>query len=239
MDEFRWMGGGEAMTTHKERKPTQVKEWRPKPGVQLHKSHSSRETIIKLVAAGNYRKSAYEAAGVSKYSYYQWTKLGAIALEKRADGEELTPTEEELAWFVEEIEKADATAEAALVARWYTEAVDGDWRAAERFLAKRVPERWGDPATRLEISGPAGGPVQQLSATVNVTAEIDAERQRKVLEALVSAGDIPKEVLDAWDDSDDDSHTVIDLDGVEEAVQPAVAALPSPEAASVLDVDDN
>lgn len=234
------MGGDEAMTTHKDRKPTQVKEWRPKPNpTQLQKSRTTRETIIKLVAAGNYRSAAYSAAGVSKWCYYHWIKQGTVALEKRDEGESLDPTEEELAWFVEEIEKADSAAEAALVARWYTEAVDGDWRAAERFLAKKVPERWSDPATRLEISGPAGGPVQQLSATINVTAEIDAERQRKVLEALVDAGDMPKEVLEAWDSTDDDSGITVEFDEMEAAVQPAVAALAPPEAAGVPDVDDN
>ena len=152
-----------------------------------------------MIAAGNYQRTAGRAAGISEWTFNEWRKKGEQAREDQENGVALTETQEELLWFVNELEDARAKAEAALVARWYTEAADGDWRAAERCLAKAFPERWADPATRLEITGAQGGPVAQLSAHMHVLAEPDEDKQRKVLEALVESGDLPENVLEAWD----------------------------------------
>ncbi len=211
---------------------------RPKGPLQLPKE--KRETLLKLISAGNYQRTACRAAGVSEWTFHDWKKKGDQAREDKENGVALTEVQEELLWFVDELDEARAKAEAALVARWYTEAADGDWRAAERFLAKAFPERWADPATRLEVTGAQGGPVAQLSAHMHVLTEADGDKQRKVLEALVESGDLPKDVLEAWDGEDDgDEGQIIDANVVEEAVQHIPAAQPSPETASVPDVDDN
>ena len=188
----------------------------------LYTSKQTLEGIVKLIGAGNYKKTAYEAYGGTKQSFYKWIQIGEEAREKLLRREALDATDEDCLWFVNELEKATGKAEAALVTRWYTEAVDGDWRAAERFLAKAYPQRWSDPATRLEVTGPQGGPMTQLTAHVHVVEEIDSERQRKVLEALIDAGDLPKEVLDAWDgdeDGSEDEGSIIDADVAEETMQ--------------------
>ena len=188
----------------------------------LYTSKTTLEGIVKLIGAGNYRKTAYEAYGVTKNSFYKWIEIGEEARNKLERLEALDATDEDCLWFVNELEKAQAKSEAALVTRWYTEAVDGDWRAAERFLAKAYPARWSDPATRVEISGPDGNPVTQITGHVHVVEEVDSDRQRKVLEALIDAGDLPQEVLDAWDGDEngsEDEGSVIDADGVEETLQ--------------------
>jgi len=211
----------------------------PVPKIKL--SEKKRKRLLQLIAAGNYQQTAYRAAGISQFTFYDWRKKGYAAREDRASGISLTPIQEEYLDFVNQLDDARAQAEATLVARWYTEAADGDWRAAERFLAKAFPERWSDPATRLEITGAHGGPVQQLNAHVNVTNELDGDRQRKVLEALVDAGDLPSNVLDAWDGEtgDDDEGPIGDADGVEEAVLVDPPPRPASEAASVPVVDDD
>ena len=181
-----------------------------------------------------------EHSCISAWTFYEWRKRGFAAREDKEAGIPLTPEQEEYLEFVDRLDDARAQAEATLVARWYTEAADGDWRAAERFLAKAFPERWSDPATRLEVTGAGGGPVEQLNAHVNVTAELDGDRQRKVLQALVDAGDLPSNVLDAWDgESSDDEGSVSDIDGVEEAVLIEPSTQPPPETASVPVVDDD
>ena len=109
-------------------------------------------------------------------------------------------------------------------------------RLAQGF-PKAFPERWSDPATRLEITGAQGGPVTQLSAHMHILQEADSDRQRKVLEALVESGDLPEDVLEAWDGDKRNEGQVIDADVVEDAVQPGDSPPPSPEATSVPDVE--
>ena len=207
--------------------------------ITLYVPREKRETLLKLISAGNYQRTACRAAGISEAQFYTWKRKGEEARDDLENGLELTETEEELVWFVNELDEARAKSEAALVARWYTEAADGDWRAAERFLAKAFPERWSDPATRLEVTGANGGPVQQLQAHVHAIQEADQDKQRKVLEALVEAGDLPSNVLEAWDGKERDEDTVIDADVVEETMQPDTSAQSSSEATSISDVDDD
>ena len=205
----------------------------------MYVPREKRETLIKLISAGNYQRTACRAAGISEAQFYKWKREGEQARDDLENGVALTETQEELVWFVNELDEARAKAEAALVARWYTEGVDGDWRAAERFLAKAFPERWADPATRLEITGAHGGPVQQLQAHVHAIQEADQDKQRKVLEALVEAGDLPSNVLEAWDGDERDEDTVIDADVVEETLQSDSSSQSSSETTSVPDVDDD
>ena len=210
---------------------------RPKGGLLLPKE--KRETLLKLISAGNYQRTACRVAGISNWAFHDWKNKGERAREDKENGITLTEAQEEYLEWVEALEEARAAAEATLVARWYTEAADGDWRAAERFLAKAFPERWSDPATRLEVTGAGGGPVAQLSAHMHVLQEADGDRQRKVLEALVESGDLPPETLEAWDGKDGDAAGVIDADVVEETVQSDGPPQPPPETASVPDVGDD
>ena len=224
VDQFCWVGGDQVSEPVYE-----------KMRVPQHK----REKCLKLISAGNYQRTACRVAGISNWAFHDWKKKGEAAREDKQNGITLTEAQEECFEWVEALEEARAAAEATLVARWYTEAADGDWRAAERFLAKAFPERWSDPATRLEVTGANGGPVAQLSAHMHVLQEADGDRQRKVLEALVESGDLPAETLEAWDGKDGDTASVIDADVVEETVQPDGPPQPSSEAAGVPDVGDN
>ena len=224
MDQLCWVGGN------------QVKE---PDRTKMRVPPQKREKLLKLVAAGNYMQTACRVAGISNWALHDWKKKGEAAREDKANGVTLTEAQEEYMEFLDLLEEARAASEATLVARWYTEAADGDWRAAERFLAKAFPERWSDPATRLEVTGANGGPVAQLSAHMHVLQEADGDRQRKVLEALVESGDLPPETLEAWDGKDGDTAGIIDADVVEETVQPDSPPQPSPETASVPDVGDD
>ena len=225
MDEFCWLGGGEVKAPAR---PT---------GKLILPKEKKREMLLKLISAGNYQRTACRAAGVSEWTFHDWKKKGEQAREDEQNGIALSETQEELLWFVDELDEARAKAEAALVARWYNEAADGDWRAAERFLAKAFPERWSDPATRVEVTGAQGGPVAQLSAHMHVLTEADSEKQRKVLEALVESGDLPENVLEAWDGEDGDEGQIIDADVVQDSVQPDDPSQSSSEATSDSDLE--
>ena len=89
---------------------------RPKGGLLLPKE--KRETLLKLISAGNYQRTACRAAGVSEWTFHDWKKKGDQAREDKENGVALTETQEELLWFVDELDEARAKAEATLVARW-------------------------------------------------------------------------------------------------------------------------
>ena len=107
--------------------------------------------------------------------------------------------------------KAESEAQAGLVLAWFREARQGDWKAAERFLAKRWPQEWGDNNTvKLEVSAMS----LQSDTQKPILQEDDEQRKRAVLAALVEAGDLPSNVLQAWDNGED----IIEADVVENEI---------------------
>jgi hypothetical protein len=74
-------------------------------------------------------------------------------------------------------------------------------------LAKRWPQEWGDNNTvKLEVSAMG----MQADVSTPQLQEEDDSKKRAVLAALVEAGDLPSNVLSAWDKDD-----VIDAEVVE------------------------
>lgn len=200
-------------------------------------------TIIDLIRAGMRPSTAAQAAGLAKQTVSAWIKRG-IEEQYRIDaGEEANPNEEPYLKFINDMAKAEAEAQAGLVLAWFREARQGDWKAAQAFLAKRWPDEWGDSNTvRLEVSGAGGGPIQ---AQMQHSLKDDDERKRAVLEALVESGDLPSNVLSAWDGVIDaevvDEHQgpVGGIDELEEAVRVEPATQSSSEATSISDMDDD
>ena len=139
--------------------------------------------------------------------------------------------------------KAEAEAQAGLVVSWFREARQGDWKAAQAFLAKRWPDEWGDSNTlKVELTGLGGGAIQ---TEMRHSLVEDEDRKRAVLAALVEAGDLPNNVLNAWDGTidaeviDDITGPIIDTDGLEEAVRAEASPHASPEADSVPDMGND
>jgi hypothetical protein len=81
-----------------------------------------QERICQLIRAGNTHEIAAEATGVSARAFYNWKSTKPA--------------------FREAIERAEADAEAILVARISKAAAAGSWRAATWLLERRNPERW-------------------------------------------------------------------------------------------------
>lgn len=200
-------------------------------------------TIVDLIRAGMRPSMAAQAAGLSKSTVSGWIKRGSEEQWRIEGGEEPNEVEKPYLEFVQSMMKAEAEAQAGLVVSWFREARQGDWKAAQAFLAKRWPDDWGDSNTmRVEVSGAGGGPIR--TEMMHGLKE-DEDRKRAVLEALVEAGDLPSNVLSAWDGIedaeviDDNTGTTSKPDNMEETVRTDIAALPSPQADSVSDMDDN
>lgn len=157
-------------------------------------------TIIELMKGGMTPTRAAEVAEVSRNTVANWIKRGLTEQRRIEDGAEPDPGEKIYMDFALGALKAESEAQAGLVLAWFREARQGDWKAAERFLAKRWPSEWGDNNTvKLEVS--AMGIQSDTSRPAAI--EDDNARQRAVLAALVEAGDLPRNVLEAWDGEDD------------------------------------
>lgn len=164
-------------------------------------------TIIELMKGGMTPTRAAEVAEVSRNTVSNWMKRGLIEQRRIEEGLDPDPNEKVYMDFALGALKAESEAQAGLVLAWFREARSGDWKAAERFLAKRFPQEWGDNNTvKLEVS--AFG----VSGDTSVRADVqeDDSKKRAVLAALVEAGDLPSNVLDAWDKDE-----VIDAEVIE------------------------
>ena len=89
------------------------------------------QLLLASIADGNYRETAIRQAGISKQTFYNWLK--------RADAGH----EPELA-FVDALEKAEAEAEAGLVANVRAASkLPQFWAAGMTLLERKSPEKWG------------------------------------------------------------------------------------------------
>ncbi len=156
-------------------------------------------TEIELMKGGLTPSRAAEVAEISKETVTNWLKRGLA--EQRRIEQGTTPDINEKIYmdFALGALKAESEAQSGLVLSWFREARQGDWKAAERFLAKRWPQEWGDNNTvKLEVSTLG----MQADSAKHIEQGEDESRKRAVLAALVEAGDLPNNVLDAWDKDD-------------------------------------
>ena len=164
-------------------------------------------TIIELMKGGLTPSRAAEVAEISKETVTNWLKRGLSEQRRIEQGIPANPAEKIYMDFALGALKAESEAQSCLVLEWFREARQGDWKAAERFLAKRWPQEWGDNNTvKLEVSSLG----MQTDSMKHIEQGEDESRKRAVLAALVEAGDLPDNVLDAWDKDD-----VIDAEIVE------------------------
>ena len=168
-------------------------------------------TIIELMKGGMTPTRAAEVAEVSRGTVANWIRRGLTEQRKIEEGNDPDPGEKVYLDFALGALKAESEAQSGLVLAWFREARQGDWKAAERFLAKRWPQEWGDNNTvKLEVSAMG----LQSDTQKPILQEDDEQRKRAVLAALVEAGDLPSNVLQAWDNGED----IIEADVVENEI---------------------
>jgi hypothetical protein len=88
------------------------------------------DKIVAAIRAGSYAEVAARAANIAPSTYYLW-------LERGKNGEQ--PFLE----FLEAVREAEAQAELEAVTVIRGAARAGDWRAAQSYLERRHPSRWG------------------------------------------------------------------------------------------------
>ena len=108
------------------------------------------DKVCIAIRAGNYAKVAAAMAGVGETTYYKWLEMADEPNAKKEYRE-----------FRESVERAEAEAEVAAIARIRQAADNGDWKAAGWYLERKHGERWGrNDKLRQEITGANGEPIQ-------------------------------------------------------------------------------
>ena len=128
-----------------------------------------RKRLINAIMAGNYYEPACRYAGVDYSTFRKWMQKG----EQAKSGQYFE--------FFEEVKRAEAEAEARMVAQWQAQ-VPNDWKAARDFLARRYPERW---AQKERIDLEHSGEVVTRHDTTRITEQL--AKDREFLEAIQRA----------------------------------------------------
>jgi transposase len=159
-------------------------ERKPHPGGRPTLLTAERQqTILDLIAAGNYIDTATKAAGISHQTLYNWIARGTTERERlqvNPDAEP-DPKEQKYLEFLEESEKAFAIAEARNMAIIQRAAHDGTWQAAAWILERTRGKRY-QRVDKSEISGPEGGPLR-----ISVSTEELERKVSRILEKRESA----------------------------------------------------
>lgn len=120
-----------------------------------------RQRLVEAIEAGSYYETACTYAGIDYSTFRLWMVKGEA--QKKGKYYE----------FFEAITRAEADAEAHAVEIWRA-AMPNDWRAAQTFLERRYPQRWGRQ-TRLDIT---------QEGRVQVSHTVDTDSANALLAAL-------------------------------------------------------
>lgn len=104
--------------------------------------------ICKRLASGLPFELACQAEGVAVNTAHEWVRRG--------EGTDERPSTPLMAWFASEKKKARA--------RWAQSRLqeivrDESWQSSAWALERIMPEHFGRPADRVEITGAGGGPI--------------------------------------------------------------------------------
>lgn len=120
-------------------------------GGRPSKATSDRlDRLVALLRAGNYRKTAAAAVGISPRTLNGWIRDGRANYEAaQVDPSKL----DEFGLFFELVSQAEADAEAGCVAGVIELAYrKGDGALLLRFLERRYPDRWGRRSLEVTVS---------------------------------------------------------------------------------------
>jgi hypothetical protein len=132
-----------------------------------------QEKVIALIKGGNYMDTAAACVGICKRTMYNWLRDGAR--------DNVAGVDSDYARFQAAVMQAEGEYEAARVLRITKSAQDGNAMLDVIMLSKQFPKRWGN-TSKVELSGPDGGPIQNLSLDLKRLPLADLRQLREILE---------------------------------------------------------
>jgi len=129
-----------------------------------------RARLLEAIRIGNYYDAACGLAGVAYGTFREWIVRG--------EADSKTGVASIYAAFRDDVQAAELEAEGRIVAMWRQQ-IPNDWRAAERFLAKRFKRNWQDQGGVFGLPGMEGGSVNVIipirEVVVNLPANVALE----------------------------------------------------------------
>lgn len=123
------------------------------------------EEIATYLRAGNYIETTAHLVGVHRDSIYEWLKRGnaEIARVSKSNRARIRKREEIFVEFTDTVKKAQAQAEAMLVAQ-IGKASEKNWTAAAWRLERKYPDRWG--RTERNVAQTQDDPLKDLAKQI-------------------------------------------------------------------------
>ena len=153
-----------------------------RPECKLPEGTTVAQAIIHAVSERHLtHRDAANWAGTHPDTLQRWIRRGHEELTRTTleGNEQPADTEKPYVELTLHLAAAEADSLMACTDAWVGH-FGKDFRAVERYVAKRWPDRFGDQPSRVEVSGPSGGPVQVMAAVMTLDeaearlAEIDA-----------------------------------------------------------------
>lgn len=138
-------------------------------------TQENADAIVKAMRGGAYFKDACRHAGIDESTGYRWMAEGEVPApperaphHTEASHRKLVDRWELACKFRHDIEKAEADAKIAALARIRQAGQNGIWTADAWYLERRYPHEFG---RRIhEVSGPDGGPIEVSDARDRVAS---------------------------------------------------------------------
>lgn len=129
------------------------------------------ERICQALRVGAYIETAAAHCGISKQSYYTWSRRGAEERERIADGSRPRKKEAVYVRMLDAVERAMADSELRDLAT-ITAASQTQWQAAAWKLERKHPDRYG---RRMRMDHGAAGDDSGGVISINVNLRDDTE----------------------------------------------------------------
>ncbi|MCK9435601.1 MAG: hypothetical protein M0Q12_00165 [Synergistaceae bacterium] len=157
-----------------------------KPGHPQKLNEQIHKTIMERITAGNTIEASAVSAGINKVTYYRWAQRGQKAKKELEENGHIDPADEKYIRFMEDIIKAKALSEVALVSKIHRagETGTGDWRAYAFILERRFPDKWGRK-DRLDVN------LLSLSVQLALQAGLTTNDIQQVIEGSSNIETLP------------------------------------------------
>lgn len=163
------------------RRPALADGYNPKTGEWAEDTVGGR--ILAAVSAGNFLTHAAGYAGVTERALMKWMARGRHHIDQQPDNDtpdlrKIPKQDRMYVHFVRAITREQNNSVVELVTL-FRHACQTDWRAADRLLGHIAPDQF-QPRTRIEHTGPNGGPIRVgVTAVETALSPLLAEHRSK------------------------------------------------------------
>lgn len=137
----------------------------------MRRSNQLSAKLVKKIVDGVQRTTTIELAcaiaGVSEAGFYKWQALGRALIADEVDQDEMTPDELLCVELVESVELARKLSCLPAIDTIQKAIKMGDVKAAEKLLARRMPDAFGD-YDRKEVTIKTDSAGEQNSGIANI-----------------------------------------------------------------------